>query len=147
MDREAPKERGPRAQLHKLGRRWQLTHTQMPEAPLPLPGPAAAAAAAGAKVRSARRRAHCASPPWPGPTLPTPFLPPHLPRHSRQPPGNPRKKERKEREKHAPRGSNRRETPRGKTNLGPGLWEKWGAAAGRASPVPLALREPPSRHR
>lgn len=44
---------------------------------------------------SARRRAHCASPPRPGPTLPTPFLPTHLPSHSRQPLGNPRKKERK----------------------------------------------------
>lgn len=100
MNREAPKERGLGAQLHKLGRRWQLTHTQMPEAPLPLP--TAAAAAAGAKVLSARRRAHCASPPRPGPALPTPFLPPHLPRHSRQPLGNPRKKERKKGESTPP---------------------------------------------
>lgn len=54
--------------------------------------------------------------------LPSYSPPQPLPPTSREP-----QEKRKEGGKHAPRGCNRRETPRGKTNLGPGLREKRGA--------------------
>lgn len=144
MDREAPKERGPRAQLHKLGRRWQLTHTQMPEAPLPLPGPTAAAAE-GAKVRSAAARALCKPTAARARLSPPPSF---LPTSPATPANLPRTPGRKKRQgKARPPGLQpQRETTRGKTNLGPGLREEWGARSRgrRAPPVPPPLREPPS---
>ncbi|XP_045412809.1 nascent polypeptide-associated complex subunit alpha, muscle-specific form-like [Lemur catta] len=114
----------------------------MPEAPLPRsrPSPSGSEGAerGGARIVRAHR--------GPGPALPTPFLPPTSPSTPANLPGTPGRKKGRMGKVRPPGLQPQRETPRGKTNLGPALREKWGAGSrGRgAPPVPPLHRETPS---